>query len=146
MSNWKTIITFTLPSDVYVAQSYLETEGIKTLLKDEVVSQENAYAVAVGGVKLQVKEENYKQAVEILKHGGYTPDTKFEDQQIEMVSLNQNTVKTKCPFCNSVHIGLKKEPNRLNAFVIFILGMFFPIFRKPYVCSDCGKEWKYVHK
>lgn len=59
MSNWKTIITFTLPSDVYVAQSYLETEGIKTLLKDEVVSQENAYAVAVGGVKLQVKEENY---------------------------------------------------------------------------------------
>lgn len=35
MDKWQTILTFTFPQEAYIAQGFLESEDIKTMLKDE---------------------------------------------------------------------------------------------------------------
>ena len=53
-------------------QSFLEAEGIYCFLKDEnSVIMMPYLADAIGGVKLQVREEDVVQAVEILKQAGF---------------------------------------------------------------------------
>jgi len=147
MNDWITIMTFTLPSDAYLAQSFLESEGIETMLLDELMAQGNIYANAIGGVKLQVKEFDYQRGLLVLKKGGYTPDENPEfEQQIEVVIDNNITDKTICPFCGSKNTSKKKEQNTITDIVYAVLGVFSPLFKNTTVCSDCGKEWKYIHQ
>lgn len=145
MDNLKTIITFTLPQDAYMAKGYLESEGIETFMKDELTAQvHNFYSNAIGGVKIQVKESDYEKGLLILKKGGYITEENTEEEKTEIVHPDKKNNKKICPFCHSDNIGRKKEPNILTVIVYFILGFIFPIFKKSYVCYDCGKVWKYV--
>lgn len=142
MDNLKTIITFTLPQDAYLAQGFLESEGVETVIKDELTAQVyNFLSNAIGGVKLQVKESDYENGLLILKKGGYINTENTEETKIEIVHLYTTTNKKICPFCQSDNIGKKKEPDILTVFVYFILGIFFPLFRKSYKCYDCDKAW-----
>ncbi len=70
MNGWTIVYTSTLPQQIYLPQSLLESEGIETLLKDELTAQVT-YSNAVGGAKLMVRENDAARAVELLKAGGY---------------------------------------------------------------------------
>jgi hypothetical protein len=53
-----------------VPRSLLESEGIECFTVDELTTQ--VYPIAgIGGVKLQVKEEDVEEAVKILVDGGF---------------------------------------------------------------------------
>ena len=66
-----TIAEFMLPSDVVVARGRLESEGIECILQDELTVQvHNFYSQAVGGVKLQVREEEVELAKRLLAEWG----------------------------------------------------------------------------
>lgn len=144
MDNLKTIITFTLPQDAYMAKGFLESEGIETLMKDELTAQvHNFYSNAIGGVKIQVNESDYEKGLLILKKGGYITEENTDEEKIEIVHPDKTTDKKVCPFCHSDNVGRKKEANVLTVIVYFLLGAIFPIFKKSYVCYDCGKVWKY---
>jgi Putative prokaryotic signal transducing protein len=93
MSSFVTILTVPFPGNVSIIKARLESEGIKCFLKDDVTIQiDPLISNAVGGTKLQVKEEDAPQALEILYSQGYltresveNPDTysglkKFADQ------------------------------------------------------------------
>ena len=71
MDNWKVIIiaSAAAPFDLYLAKSYLESEGIETLLQNELAAQ--VYSNAVDEAKLLVKESDVEQAEKILIKGGY---------------------------------------------------------------------------
>jgi len=143
MDNWITITSFTFPVEAHMAQGFLESEGIVTMLKDELTVQVNSfYSNAVGGVKLQVKENDYDEALMILQKGGYIvePGT---SAITEIVQVNETTNKKACPFCQSENIGKNKDLDIFSVIVYFILGAFFPIFKSSYRCFDCGKEWKF---
>ena len=72
MNNWTTILTFEFPSEAIVITSLLESEGIECYLKDELTAQVNPfYSNAIGGVKLQVKESDLRDAFTVLKQAGY---------------------------------------------------------------------------
>lgn len=72
MEKFKTIATFTLPSELAVPKSKLESEGIECQVMDELTVQSyNFISNAVGGVKLQVRESDFDKAFEILKNGGF---------------------------------------------------------------------------
>lgn len=72
MSNFVTVWTFTHPSEAYVVMGRLESEGIECYLVNELTTQVNPlYSNAVGGVKLQVKDEHLPLAIESLKASGY---------------------------------------------------------------------------
>ncbi len=91
-----TIYTFTLPHQAYIIKGKLESEGIYCFLRDELTVQvDNFYSNAVGGVKLQVNAKDVKEAVEILKEGGFTFDD-AEDESIILKKLDDLT--SKIPF------------------------------------------------
>jgi len=142
MENWETIITFTYPQDAHIAQGFLESEGVESILKDELTVQvQNFYSNAIGGVKLQVKSEDIENATSILKNGGYTGIESWKPT--ETVVVLESTNKKQCPFCQSENIGKSKKVDYLTIGVYLVLGAFFPIFRLNYSCFDCGKVWKF---
>lgn len=147
MENLKTIMTFTLPQDAYLARSLLESEGIETFIQDELTAQViNFYSNAIGGVKLQVRESDIENGITILKNGGFINSENTRELEVELIKLKKLTNKEVCPFCNSRNIGKKKEANILTVVVYFMLGIISPIFKKSYVCYDCEKLWKYVKR
>lgn len=144
MKTWKTIITFSLPQDAYMARSLLESRGIETNLADELTAQVyNLNSDAIGGVKLQVWEPDVEEGIQILKEGGYIIENKEDFQEPEILYADRRTDKKVCPYCKSRNIGYKKNPDILAGIVYLILGAFFPIFRRSQVCFDCNKQWKY---
>lgn len=75
MENWRTTITFTQPHEAHFAKGLLESEGIDTIIRDELTAQvNNFYSNAIGDVKLDVKESDFIQATSLLKEGGYIKD------------------------------------------------------------------------
>jgi len=142
MSNWREAISLTFPAQAHMVQGYLESEGINTILKDELTTQvNNMYSNAVGGVKVMVMDEDYENAIQILQQGGYINPEK--QPKIEIVYRTTTTNKKQCPFCHSENIGKKKTPDVIMLIVSLILGVIFPIFRRTDMCFDCGKEWIY---
>lgn len=71
MNKWKIIMRSgsTTPVEIYLAKSYLESEGIETQLQNELAAQ--VYSNAVDEAKLLVKESDVEQGVKILIKGGY---------------------------------------------------------------------------
>lgn len=148
MQNWKTIITFTLPHEAHMAKNLLESEGIETMIQDELTAQvDNFLSNAIGGVKLKVRVSDIEQGIKALQAGGYISHNEISDRDVvQIVSLDLNTNTHICPFCASNNIGKKKEVYGLTIVVFFILGAFFPIFRRSLKCFDCDKEWKFVKR
>ncbi len=79
-----TVKTFVFSHEIGIAQSLLESEGIYCFVQDELTSQVHPFiSTAIGGVKLQVMEDDVERAVRILKDGGFLQEedlqpTKFE--------------------------------------------------------------------
>jgi hypothetical protein len=67
-----TVLSVPYAQQVYIIKGRLESEGIECFIKDELTVQTNpVYSYAVGGVKLQVKEEDVEAATKILEEEGY---------------------------------------------------------------------------
>jgi hypothetical protein len=76
-----TVATSYNPYDLYPLKISLENNGIQCFIKDEHTIQANPLlANAIGGVKLQVLEEDVQKAVELLKELGYEDKTEYKDQ------------------------------------------------------------------
>jgi hypothetical protein len=71
MENWKIIMSSdaATPFEVYLAKTYLESEGIETQLQNELAAQ--VYSGAADEAKLLVKESDWQQGIKILTKGGY---------------------------------------------------------------------------
>lgn len=63
-----TLRTFEYPLEITLLKSMLEDAGIPVFVKDEFTILMNPlYSNAIGGIKLQVLEENLEKAIEVLK-------------------------------------------------------------------------------
>lgn len=79
MSNLVTIKTANLLTELAVAKTYLEDNGIPCFMKDELAGQ--VYSIgssALGGIKLQVKEEDCEEAIKLLIEGGFATLEDYE--------------------------------------------------------------------
>lgn len=75
MEPWVTVAVFMLPSELAVARGLLESEGFTCRTQDEFTVQvHNLYSQAIGGVKLQVQEEEAERAKALLREGGFLHD------------------------------------------------------------------------
>ena len=64
---WITVKTYNMSHEAMVLQSLLESEGIECFIKDNLsVQVEPFYSNSIGGAKLQVKEQDYQRAVNLL--------------------------------------------------------------------------------
>jgi len=71
MESFVIVATFNLPQDLAIIRSRLESEGIECFVQDELTAQvNNFYSAAIGGIKLQVKEQDVEAARLILIEAG----------------------------------------------------------------------------
>lgn len=137
MEQLVTIKTFTYPQEVYVIRGRLESEGIRTFLKDEMTVQvHNFYSNAIGGVKLQVLPEDVERALSIIESVKETP------RKVAVFSKKELNGTNTCPFCRSENISHTKKANWLTLIPYLIVGFIFPVYKNSYFCFDCEKEWK----
>lgn len=66
----KTLASFSLPMDAYLLRARLESSGITSYIRDEnLITLDWLYSNAVGGVKVDVMDEDYEEALQILDAG-----------------------------------------------------------------------------
>lgn len=61
-----------------IAKTYLEDNGISCTFQDEYTSQVYSNTNVVGGIKLQVQEEDAQRAIELLIEGGFARKEDYE--------------------------------------------------------------------
>lgn len=90
MSKWVTVLTVSYPQQLWIIRTKLESEGIECFIKDELTVQSyNLYSNAVGGVKLQVLDEDVERSRAILTELGY-----INEETVEVDLLTKIDAKT----------------------------------------------------
>ncbi|MNE14291.1 hypothetical protein D3C80_1071640 [compost metagenome] len=130
-----TIKIFENAIEAHILKTKLESEGIPAIVVDENVMTLNPfYNIAVGGVKLQIRDEDFEKANAILTEIKQTPIT------------DDNGRTLNCPKCGSANLytGFKTASNAKGfwAFILSFLYLVFPIhYKSVYRCKDCGNEF-----
>ena len=122
-----TIARFSKAEDAHLLRMRLEAGGIPAFVQDEHLVQVIwFYSDAIGGIRVQVAEEDVAKARKLMKEEGAPPDP---------------ALAMRCPFCNSSETEVNELPRRL-AFLSILL-VHFPLFpaRRQYRCRSCGKRW-----
>ncbi|MDR0994906.1 MAG: DUF2007 domain-containing protein [Tannerella sp.] len=65
------IARFAFAADAQTLVAYLKSEGIDCYLRDEISSQILAGYADVGGVRVEVLENEVPQALKVMEEGGY---------------------------------------------------------------------------
>jgi hypothetical protein len=133
-----TVASFREPLQAHLASARLEAEDIECCITDEnIVGMYWLYSQAVGGVKLQVRKQDVKKAIQILQAGPYK-----QKLEVEKNECKKQGHDICCPKCHSEEIEYEKYS--IKAFYLTILFLGFPtLFRKnKYGCNSCGHRWK----
>jgi len=69
MDSWKIVFSSTNSFEVNLAKNYLESEGVETILQNELAAQ--IYGSQIDKPKLLVREKDIEQAIKILIEGEY---------------------------------------------------------------------------
>lgn len=140
MSTLKTIASYTSPIEAHIAKGRLEAEGIQAFIADEHHIWANwMYSNALGGVKIQVREEDAEQAKTILEQD---QAGEFEEQLDEVF---EDIKANACPNCGSKEFT-STFPFISLLLVILTLGLisvFFKVRRDRHRCLQCKQDWKF---
>ncbi|NER14507.1 DUF2007 domain-containing protein [Leptobacterium flavescens] len=115
-----TLATFEYTADAQILKGKLESESIYVYLKDEhTLDSDPLISNAIGGVKLQVKDEDKERAMEIYENiRQYTED--LEGNPIVCGNCGESKM---LPYHNTRNIFYK----------------LFPFFeRRKYICTQCN--------
>jgi hypothetical protein len=116
-----------------LAKSKLEAAGITCFLDNEYTVGANwLYSNALGGVKLNVSEENAEEAKAIIEE----PTEPVEQEEAEGL-LPEST----CPACGATEIETKNYTRKFAALTLLISLPLF-LFLKRHHCKSCGHRWK----
>lgn len=135
-----TVATFNYPLEAHLHRAKLESERIDSIVVDEHMVHANwLYNIAVGGVKLQVRESDAERALAILGeipgHIPENPETSAEISDDE-----------RCPQCHSIDIHYETfHIRRLFALwflLSFVSYLTLPFLKRKWKCNHCGYEWK----
>jgi len=77
MSELITIKTSEFVSELAVAKSYLESEGIPCFIKNEQTAMLMPFFLNSSGAQLQVLDENAERARELLIEGGFINENDY---------------------------------------------------------------------
>lgn len=125
-----TVNTYTLPHELAIHRSKLESMGIECFVKDELTVQvHNFYSNAIGGVKLQVKEIDLEDALMILQ------------EEFDLKAAYPDA-KVKCPQCGSGNVEGKGINGKISLIILMITGIPIPIFKSKLHCFDCKNTFK----
>ncbi|WP_445354897.1 DUF2007 domain-containing protein [Microbulbifer sp. EKSA008] len=124
-----TVARFSFPYEAQIAKARLESEGIHAFIADEhTVNMQWLYSNAMGGVRLQVSENDLDEANEILNQDR----SNLVDQEL---GHDEERVCESCSSRNVEPFTKGKKP----AFLVFLLlGMPLFFYQHGVKCKDCG--------
>lgn len=126
-------------ADALLAKSILDSAGIECVLADEhTIRMDWFWSVALGEVKLWVREEDVADSATLLDQGWI---------ESFMVSSVDEYFQPRCPNCGSLEISYRQLLKRLAywGIALFWLLSFVPplAFREPaWRCYSCGYAWE----
>ena len=130
-----TLRTFSSDISAHLLKTRLESEGVDCFILDENIVRLNSfYDLAVGGIRLQVREEDFQRAKELIEEWEARPYLDEEDHAL------------KCPSCQStaVYAGFKSFKTAAGwlTLAISLLLVVYPFFTKTvFRCKECGTEF-----
>jgi Putative prokaryotic signal transducing protein len=121
----KTVAVYSKSEDAYLARSCLEGSGIEATVRDDLTASVYwLYANAIGGVKLDVADEDYDRAREVLSLPAVEPGI------------------LQCPYCGSDDVRVR-ELSPLAAICIG-LGFILPFRSRKADCGSCHRSFDFV--
>ena len=128
----KTVATFIRSEDAHLMRIKLEGHDIPAAVLDDLTASVMPHMTnAIGGIRVQVPDEHFSKAQQILR----------EDQPLS-ADLREDLI---CPSCGSSDIAqaLHEKRSYLASFLILFLVMLpFPLIKRHYQCNECNHLWK----
>ncbi len=126
-------------AEAIVARAVLESAGIEAWIADEnLVRMDWFYSNMVGGMRLQVAEDDETAAREILEQDAPRTIAYGEDETYE---------QPNCPKCGAHEITLGDGTERGRSFVgLWAVGIPVPPRRAVWHCEECGANWADTEK
>ncbi len=123
MSELVTIRTFVYPHDLHLVKVYLESRGIECFVKDEFIVQAyHLFSPAVGGIKLQVWQQDLERATEILTETGYLEESANDESNAQGKYERWERRTSKIPV-----IGEWRLEHRLLMLVVLIVALLLTV-------------------
>jgi len=123
-----TIATFTKPEEAHLLRMRLEALGIEAFIQDENLIQiDLLLSNAIGGVRVQVADEDEQAVRELLK---------------EDTGIPAEADALRCPKCGSTSIETEQFSKRLAFLSLLLLGIPLLLMRRRLRCNACLHTWK----
>ena len=122
-----TVATFSKPEEAHLLRMRLEAGGVTAFVQDEyMVQMDWLYSNAIGGVRIQIAEEDVEAAKEILN------DEPIQDSDPNMA---------KCPKCGSTDSAPDELARRLAFLSLMLLKFPFLFSKSRWKCNSCHYVW-----
>ncbi len=140
-----TVASFNMPYQAHLAKARLEVADIPVFIRDEhLISINQLYSPALGGVKVQVPGENLQEAQEILNS---VPDVELQDEEALQATMPEEPgprppEAIECPHCGSegfaeeLHYPIERFLNGL------LLGLPYLWIGRPLHCRACRHTFR----
>ncbi|HVR97706.1 MAG TPA: DUF2007 domain-containing protein [Thermoanaerobaculia bacterium] len=128
-----TVATYSSPWEAELARARLESEGIDSIVADAHLSRLYCSNI-VGGVKVQVREDEAARAGDLLRELRPIPE-------IYLVT-EEDAGQPRCPGCNSDNITFERWSRLGFVSSWLLLGFPLPVPRNRWLCNLCGADWK----
>lgn len=127
-----TIATFSKPEEAHMLRLRLEAGGVPAYIQDEnMVQTDWLYSNAIGGVRVQIEEEDADRAKEILQDPG------IEGEPVGTPA---------CPKCSSTDTAPDELPRRISFLSMLLAGIPFLMSKTRWKCTHCGHVWNERNK
>ena len=127
-----TVATFSKPEEAHMLRLRLEAGGVPAYIQDEnMVQTDWLYSNAIGGVRVQIDEDDADRAKEILQDPG------IEAEPAQMPA---------CPDCASTNTAPDELPRRLSFLSMMLAGIPFLFSKTRWKCTDCKHVWNEKNK
>lgn len=127
-----TIASFSKPEEAHLLKLRLEAGGVAAYVQDENMIQMNwMYSNAIGGVRVQIVEDDEERAREILREPPMSP---------EPMGM------PPCPKCASTATAPDELPRRLSFLALLLAGFPLMISKTRWRCSQCQHAWNEANR
>ena len=127
-----TVATFSKPEEAHMLRLRLEAGGVPAYIQDEnMVQTDWLYSNAIGGVRVQIDEDDADRAKEILHDPGI---------EGELVGM------PVCPKCTSTSTAPDELPRRLSFLSMMLTGIPFLFSKTRWRCACCRHGWNERNK
>ena len=124
----RTVATFSKPEEAHLFRTRLEAAGIPAYVQDEnMIQMDWLYSNAIGGVRVQIAEDDVDAAHEFL-----AAESGREAPPSEML----------CPACGSERTTVDELPRRVAFLTLLLLGIPLLFTRRRWRCHSCDHVWK----